>query len=109
MEYGIPVTIRPVRAKKLVFENESGETVFTDGPVRVNNPGGPEARGGFERVFDMFFTQYFSQSFLRSSGVIGYLGTPVLYHKNLERGKRGGRAAGVDTGYRWIANAGVDL
>lgn len=108
MEYGIPVTIRPTRSKALVFE-DNGETVFTKNPVRVDNPGGAAAQGGFEKIFDVFFSQYFSQAFLQSSGLMQYLETPVLYKKNLPRGKRGGRPSGIDTGYRWIANAGVTV
>jgi len=37
MEYGIPVTIRPKVAQVLAFE-DGGETIFTQGPVRVDNP-----------------------------------------------------------------------
>jgi hypothetical protein len=108
MEYGIPVTISPKKSKVLVFE-DNGETVFTRNPVRVENPGGSAAQGSFEQVFDIFFNQYFSQAFLQSSGLMQYLETPVLYKKNLPRGKRGGRPSGIDTGYRWIANAGVRI
>ena len=106
MEEGIPVTIRPKVAQVLAFE-DNGETVFTRGPVQVLNPGGTEVEGGFEKVFDMFFNRYFSQAFLRSSGVAQYLENPQLYKKNIQAGKKMGRSKGVSTGYRWIANAGV--
>jgi hypothetical protein len=106
MEEGIPVTIRPRVAQVLAFEDD-GETVFTRGPVEVANPGGTEVQGGFEKVFDMFFNRYFSQAFLRVSGVAQYLENPQLYKKNMQSGKKMGRSKGVSTGYRWIANAGV--
>jgi hypothetical protein len=106
MEYGIPVTIRPKAAQVLAFE-ENGETVFTRGPVQVMNPGGTGVEGGFEKVFDMFFNKYFSQAFLRTSGVARYLENPQVYKKNMASGKRVGKSKGVSTGYRWIANAGM--
>ena len=106
MEQGIPVTIRPVRAKALSFE-DNGEQVFTKQPIKVMNPGGSEAKGGFERVFNIFFENYFTQSFLRSSGILDYLKNPVVYSKELRAGQRLGRSKGVQTGYRWIANVGV--
>jgi hypothetical protein len=55
----------------------------------------------------MFFNRYFSQAFLRVSGVAQYLENPRAYKKNIQAGKRVGRSKGVSTGYRWIANAGV--
>jgi hypothetical protein len=90
----------------LAFEN-NGETVFTKGPITVENPGGTAAQGGFEKVLDMFFNKYFSQAFLRVSGIAQYIENPQVYKKNLQAGKRVGRSHGVSTGYRWIANAGV--
>lgn len=106
MEEGIPVTIRPKAAEVLVFD-ENGETVFTKGPVRVDNPGGSQVEGGFEKVFDMFFNRYFSQAFLRVSGIAKYLENPEVYRRDMSAGKSLGRSKGVSTGYRWIANAGV--
>lgn len=106
MEYGIPVTIRPKVAQVLAFD-DNGETVFTRGPVEVMNPGGTEVEGGFEKVFDMFFNKYFSQAFLRTSGVARYLENPQVYKKDMPAGKRMGKAKGLTTGYRWIANAGM--
>ena len=106
MEQGIPVTIRPKVAQVLSFD-DNGEQIFTKGPIEVLNPGGTEVQGGFEKVFDMFFNTYFSQAFLRSSGIARYLENPQVYKKNLQAGKRMGKAKGVSTGYRWIANAGV--
>lgn len=107
MEQGIPVVIRPVKAQALAFEDD-GEQVFTKQPVTVQNPGGNAAQGGFEKVFETFFTQYFTQSFIASSGILEYLKSPVVYNKNLRSGQRLGRSKGVQTGYRWIANVGVN-
>ena len=106
MEDGIPVTIRPRTAQVLAFE-ENGETVFTQGPVEILNPGGTEVQGGFEKTFDMFFNRYFSQAFLRVSGIAQYLENPQVYKKNLQARKKMGKTKGISTGYRWIANAGV--
>lgn len=108
MEDGVPVTISPKRSEVLVFE-ENGETVFTKGPVEVNNPGGAQVRGGFEKTVNLFFTRYFTQSFLRSSGLYKYLNNPEIYKKNFKKGKVGGKSVGISTGYSWIVNAGVDL
>jgi hypothetical protein len=106
MENGIPVTIRPRSAQVLAFD-DNGETVFTRGPVEVLNPGGTEVEGGFEKVFDMFFNKFFSQAFLRTSGIAKYLENPQVYKKNMPAGKKLGRSKGISTGYRWIANAGM--
>lgn len=108
MEQGIPVTIRPVRAQALVFDI-NGEEIFTKHPVEVLNPGGAEVQGGFEKVFDSFFNRFFTQAFLRVSGISRYLENPVAYKKNMPAGKRIGKTKGYQTGYRWIANAGVAL
>lgn len=106
MEEGIPVTIRPRVAQVLAFE-DNGEEIFTRGPVEVLNPGGTEVQGSFEKVFDMFFNRYFSQAFLRVSGIAKYLENPIVYKRDMAAGKRMGRSKGISTGYRWIANAGV--
>jgi hypothetical protein len=105
MENGIPVTIVPVNAQALRYM-DNGEEVFTKGPVFVQNPGG-DTQGKFEQVFDNFFNKYFTQAFLRASGIGAYLENPISYKKNLAKGKRLGKPSGVSTGYRWVANAGV--
>lgn len=106
MEYGIPVVIRPKAGKVLAFD-QNGETVFTKNSIDIQNPGGTEVQGGFEKIFDTFFNSYFSQAFLRTSGIAQYLENPEVYKKNFQSGKNGGRSTGFSTGYRWIANAGV--
>jgi len=106
MEEGIPVVITPRNSDVLVFEKD-GETVFTKNSVTVDNPGGDATKGSFEKVIDSFFTKYFTQAFLRSSGISSYLENPILYKKNIKSGKKSGRSKGLDVGYRWIANAGI--
>jgi hypothetical protein len=108
MEYGVGVTISPRAASVLAFE-DNGEQVFTRNPVYVANPGGDDVQGSYERTFDNFFKNYFSQSFLRSSGFGKYLSNPTVYKRDLQKGKRMGRSQGVSTGYRWIANAGLEV
>ena len=105
METGMSVTIAPRNAKVLRFEVD-GEAVYTKNPVVVDNPGG-NTQGQFEKVFDSFFSRYFTQSFLRSSGILDNLGKPTAYKNNLRAGSKIGRSKGVDTGYRWIANVKV--
>lgn len=107
MEEGTPVTIKPTKADVLVFE-DGGETIFTKGKVTITNPGGSETTGSFEKVINTFFSKYFTQAFLKSSGLQSYLSNPVVYSKNLKSGKSSGRSKGLQVGYRWIANAGIN-
>jgi hypothetical protein len=106
MENGVPVTIRPKKSEVLVFQDQ-GETVFTKSPITISNPGGSLAERGFEKTFDTFFTKYFTQAFLRTSGIASYLENPEVFSKDLAAGKKFGKSKGMQTGYRWIANAGV--
>jgi hypothetical protein len=105
MELGTPITIKPKRAEALRFEVD-GEIVYTKNEVVVNNPGG-RSEGGFEKVFDSFFSKYFTQAFLRNSGILQSFDNPVAYKKNFAAGSRSGRSKGIETGYRWVANVGV--
>jgi hypothetical protein len=73
----------------------------------VDSPGGIETTGSFERVLDTFFNRYFTQAFLKTSGLYAYLENPQVYKKNLSSGKSSGRSRGLQVGYRWIANAGI--
>jgi hypothetical protein len=107
MENGIPVTIRP-KKKVLAFE-EGGQTIFVSRPITVNNPGGTQVQGYYERVFDSFFKSYFTQAFLKSSGLFDYISKPVLYKKNIAAGAKGGRQVGKKVGYTWIVNATVGV
>ena len=108
MEQGIPVKIAPVKSDVLVFE-ANGETVFTKKEVTVGNPGGTEVVGSFERAVDEFMLGYFKQSFIRASGLYDYINKPTLYKANVAAGSRMGRSKGVDTGFKWIANARVGV
>jgi len=108
MENGIPVLIKPKRTA-LAFE-KAGETIFTKKPVTVRDPGGEEVQGSFEKVIDTFILSYFKQSFIRASGLYDYINKPTLFKKNINAGSKTGRSKGVETGFKWIANAtiGVD-
>jgi hypothetical protein len=107
MEEGTPVIIKPTKANVLVFEDD-GETIFTKGKVVVTNPGGNETTGSFEKIVDAFFNKYFTQAFLKISGIQDHLSNPVVYSRNLKAGKSGGRSKGMTVGRRWIANAGIN-
>lgn len=104
MENGIPVTIVPRLAQVLVFE-DNGETIFTKNPIEVTNPGGDQAKNGFRNIFDIFFSQYFTQAFLVSSGIVNYLNNPFLYSKNFKMAKSGGESLGYKTGIEFITKA----
>jgi hypothetical protein len=103
MEEGVPVTIKPVRAKVLAFQpGDSADTVFTKGPVYVESPGGERVRGAYEETFRSFFRNYFSQSTLTKLGLSKDLKNPVQY--KLASAKSG--MNGFSDGYRWISTAG---
>jgi hypothetical protein len=108
MENGIPVVIKPKGNGALKFK-EGGQEIFVRKAVTVRNPGGEEVEGSFERVFDEFMRTYFTQAFLRSSGLLAYLNKPVAYKKNFLAGSKMGKSKGVDTGYKWIINAKVEV
>jgi hypothetical protein len=63
MESGQTLIIRPKNSQVLAFE-ANGEEVFTQKPVVISEAGGGETTNSFERTFDDFFNNYFSQSFL---------------------------------------------
>lgn len=107
MEEGTTVVIKPRTAEALRFE-VNGEAVYTRNPVVIDNPGG-NTQGQFEKAFDMFFGRYFTQAFLQNSNLKQYFENPIVYKKNLTRGKRGGRSVGLSTGSRWVANASVAI
>jgi len=105
MENGIPVTISPKKASTLAFEID-GEMVFTKNSVEVLDPGGPLAEGGFRNIFDIFFGQYFTQSFIKASGIFSHLENPVDYHNNFSSARSGGKSLGLKVGYNWISKGG---
>lgn len=105
MENGMAVTITPRGNNPLVFE-DGGQTIFSKAPIMVENPGGTAVQGAYQKTFDLFFQKYFSQSFLKSSGIIDYIQNPVDFKNNLAAGKKGGMSVGKDIGYKWITKAG---
>jgi hypothetical protein len=108
MEEGIPVTISPKKGNKLVFEID-GETIFTEKEITVENPGGKAVQGSFQKIVDEFFNIYFKQSFLKSSGIYDYIKNPIIYKKNFTAGSKTGKSVGVETGFKWIANAKIGV
>ena len=108
MENGISVTISPTKSQVLRFNGPSGD-VFTKNPITVTNPGGDEVYGSFESTVDEFMLRYFKQSFIRASGLYDYIKKPTLYKKNLKAGSKMGRSKGIDTGFKWIANATIGV
>ncbi len=108
MEEGIPVTLKPKRSSVLVF-TEDGETVFTKKSIVIRNPGGDRVQGSFERTMDEFILRYFKQSFLRASGIYDYINKPTVFKKNIKAGSKIGKSKGIETGFKWIANAKIGV
>lgn len=106
MENGTPVTVTPRGQNPLVFQ-DGGETVFVKAPITIENPGGVDVEGSYQQIFDLFFSKYLTQSFLRSSGIIDYIETPKDFKTNFSSAKTGGQSKGFDVGYKWISKAGT--
>lgn len=106
MESGSPVTIAPVTRTALKFQ-AGGEDVFVRGPVTVQNPGGTATTGAMERAFDSFFQNYFTQSFLRTSGILFEMQRLREYRQGLPKARSGGRTAGIQAGKNWVAGKGA--
>lgn len=66
MESGRSVVVQPSQSDTLVFEGEDGENVFTTDQVVIENPGGVQTNGAFDRVVKEFFLVYLKQGMLRS-------------------------------------------
>jgi hypothetical protein len=107
MENGIPVVIKP--KKNVLAFMIDGEEVFTSNDVRVNNPGGDQVEGAFERAIDEFMRFYFKQSLLRASGIYNYIEKPTVFKKDMKQGARIGRSKGVQTGFKWMANVKIGV
>lgn len=105
MERGISVTVVPRLARALAFEVD-GKQVFTKQPVTVGSPGGAGVAGGFEKTFSEFFERYFTQSFMRASGLDQRLRNASAFVRGFNQGKKRGKAYGNQVGYRWIAGKG---
>jgi hypothetical protein len=108
MEQGKSIIIKPKNGVALSFDVD-GEQVFTRNQVTIDNPGGDYVEGAFKDVVDQFFKSYFSQAFLRSSGLYEYLSKPDAYKHNLKSGSIKGRVAGYETGFRWITGARIGV
>lgn len=107
MENGVPVVIKP-KKNVLAFEVD-GQEVFTANDVRVDNPGGDEVQGSFEKAIDEFMLRYFKQSFLRASGIYNYIKRPTAFKRDIRKGAKLGKNQGIKTGYRWIANVNIGV
>lgn len=105
MENSIPVTIKPKKAQALRFM-DGGEEVFTKGKVVVSNPGGA-TKDQFEKTFNQFMSKYFTQAFLKNSGIFEHIKSPKVYKDNIGQGKKYGKQKGISTGFQWIANVKV--
>jgi hypothetical protein len=108
MEDGSPVVIAPTRAQTLRFSGPNGD-IFTKKPIKVDSPGGEDVAGSFESTVDIFISRYFKQSFLRASGLYDYIKKPTLYKTNFKAGSKMGKSKGVETGFKWIANATIGV
>lgn len=105
MESGTAVTIKPKNSKVLAFMIDN-QQVFTSKEVVVRNPGGHLVKHSFENVVNVFFSSYFKQSFLLSSGILQHLKNPQAFKNNLSKAKTSGKALGQEVGYNWISNLG---
>lgn len=106
METGQGVNITP-HGNVLVFDGGGG-TVFTPNTVHVSNPGGSAVVGSFQRTHDLFFSQYLTQAFLHSSGLLAALATPTAYAAFFAAGANGGGyGTGVQAGIQYISGAPV--
>ncbi len=106
MENGTPIVIKPKLNGVLRFEKD-GQVIFTKKPVVVSQPGGEMVAGSFERTLKNFFDNYFTQSYIMSSGITEHFKNPKTYKQNLKSGiKSGGKALGFKVGYEWTAKGG---
>lgn len=106
MENGSPVTITPKQNGVLSF-NSDGEQIFTKKPITVENPGGAEVEGGFENTLRDFFSNYFTQSFLISSGLGEHFKDVKTYKQNFYAGSKQGKSLGFRVGYDWVSKGGT--
>lgn len=108
MEQGRAVTIKPKKAKALAFMIDNQE-VFSTAPIVVTDPGGPLVKHSFEHAIQSFFKNYFSQSFLKSSGIYEHLANPIAFKNNFGAGKLGGKELGTKVGYTWITMGDINV
>lgn len=105
MENGSPITIKPKQGGVLSF-NDDGEQVFTKKPIVVKNPGGEATENGFENTLRDFFDNYFTQSFLVSSGIAEHFKDIRTYKQNFAAGSKQGKSLGFKVGYEWVSKGG---
>ena len=109
MENRIEVVIEPKNSDVLAFEVD-GETVFTRNAIYIASPGGEAVAGSFGHTVDMFFTDYFTNAFLRSSGVFQHLESAKEFTNSFAAGTRSGKATGILAGRKYMTMpAGVAL
>lgn len=108
MESGISITIKPKNKQALAFTDSLDNEIFVKGSVEVENPGGDQVEGSFQKTMQDFFQLYFSQSFLNILGLSKELADVRIYKQQLGAGKRIGRSAGVTAGYKWITSIGAE-
>jgi hypothetical protein len=108
MEEGKSITVVPKNGVALSFDVD-GEQIFTKSPVVIDSPGGTAVEGSFKNIIDEFFSLYFSQAFLRASGLYEYLQKPSAYKHNLPAGAIKGKVSGYEVGFRWITGARIGV
>ena len=84
MEAGTMVTISPKDGGVLAFEGDDGEMVFTPNEVQVDDPGGPQAKGGFAAATRDFFYNYLDKGLLRQ--LIKEMETPIEFSQGWNKG-----------------------
>ena len=111
MEYGESVTVTEKEAESLFFEID-GVEYFRKGPITIANPGGEAVRGSFVRAFNEFYSNYFSEVYLRSIGLYKQLKEAKEYKKNVAVASKSvnPRLLGKNSAMQWVANIpGDDL
>ena len=98
MEAGTMVTISPPAGGVLAFEGADGEMVFTPNEVQIDEPGGPEAAGGFAAVVRDFFYNYLDRGLLRQ--LIKELETPIEFSQGWNKGMN--YSTGVRSARRYL-------
>jgi hypothetical protein len=104
MESGMSVVVAPRNSDTLVFEGDDGEMVFTQEEVTIENPGGPNTSGSFERTVQEFFYVYLKQGLLKS--LLKDLETADEFTQGFRNGT--GYSQGTVQGSRYLSvNGGV--
>ena len=79
MEAGMPVTIAPRAAERLVFDVKGGYTVYMPkgASVTVRQPGGPATKNSFRISYERFFTGQLVNLSIKKSGFQKIFNTKV--------------------------------